>query len=116
CERWIGSAKVGRQPDQAMSAWRMARKSLLRGDTDQAEQRLCLSLHLDVRGPGTLDMIRFQFLKNDAEGALAWARWAVAERPTDPESKQLMADALHQLDREPLARALLLESMNLTAA
>lgn len=116
CERWVGSEPVARQAKQATAAWRMARKSLMRGDDEQAEQRLCLSLHLDSRGPGTLDLIRFQLQKRNIEGAKAWARWALRERPRDPEPKQLLADAVHQEGNEPMARALLLESMNLTAA
>jgi Flp pilus assembly protein TadD len=94
----------------------MARKSLMRGDSEQAEQRLCLSVHLDSRGPGTLDLIRFQLQKGDVAGAKSWATWAVRERPEDPEPKQLLADAVHQEGSEPVARALLLDSMSITAA
>jgi Tfp pilus assembly protein PilF len=116
CERWVGTDRVARQAEQAKSAWRMARKSLMRGDAEQAEQRLCLSLHMDPRGPGALDMIRFQFMQSDVSAAQAWAQWAVGERPGDPEAKQLLADALHQQGKEPLARAVLLDSMSLSAA
>lgn len=115
CEKWVGSEPGPRNTKQATSAWHMARKSLMRGDIEQAAERLCLSMHLDVTGPGTLDLVRHVFARGDVDSALAWARWAVTQRPGDPTAEQLLADAAHQSGDENLARALLLHSMKVTA-
>lgn len=115
CEHLLAKTIVprGRHQRQAKSAWLLARKALQRGEIQLAEERFCLSAHLDPEGRGVEDLVRFYFSQNDVAAAKAGAEWALTERAADPEIKQLLADALNAQGDSAGARLLLIDSMGI---
>ena len=114
CQRWLGDSEepVLRNVTQAKGAWRLARKSLLKGDIESAERWLCWSASRDPHGPASADLARFYFTRDDLGSSRYWADLALVHNPSDPKLQQLLADVIHQEGDIEQARSLLLQSVS----
>jgi Tfp pilus assembly protein PilF len=122
CERWLNAAKPlrgsspgsERNPGQAKHEWYGARKAIHLGDWDKAEERLCRSAALDPMGPGAAGLADLFLSRGKLQEADGWGTWALSLQPKDRRVKQMLADVRSQQGRTDEARALLLESMNVS--
>jgi Flp pilus assembly protein TadD len=117
CERWI-AARVDEQarPTVATRPYHAARRALMKGDLEKAQEMTCRSVGMDPDGPGTESLIHMHFSRNDMAAATSWTEWAHLRQPSDPHIKQLLADVRNRQGRTDEARALLLDAMDVTAA
>lgn len=123
CERWLNASKAlqgsfpdsERIPGQAKYEWYGARKAIHLGDWDKAEERLCHSAALDPMGPGAAGLADLFLSRGKLLEADGWGTWAFSLQPKDIKVKQMLADVRSQQGRTEEARALLIESMNVSA-
>lgn len=118
CERWLSypDPKVQREPAQAKSTWHAARRAVQVGDWSTAEELLCRSSAQDPKGAGPIGLADLYLSRNNIPQAEEWASWALFELPKDSKVKQMLADVRSQQGRTDEARALLHDSMSLSAA
>lgn len=117
CERWLSypEPKVERDAAQAKSAWHAARRAIQVGDWSAAEESLCRCAALDATGAGPIGLADLYLSRNNLAQASEWAEWALLKLPKDSKVKQMLADVRNQQGRTDEARALLHDSMNLSA-
>lgn len=98
CEESVGpswSLLGNDQPQRALSELAIARRALMVGRLDEAQQSFCRAAVLDsTRVDAFQALVRLYLLRRDPEKAREWAERGAKGHPNDPEMMGLYGDAL----------------------
>jgi tetratricopeptide (TPR) repeat protein len=122
CEKTLGKTAAdfaSQKKWRASQLWKLARKNLMAGQEGEALKQMCEASFIDASSPATIGLAKYYLGQRGLEEAHAWATKAV-DAASGANSKrtaqQVLGDVLSQMGKLDEARAVWLESFNLTAA
>lgn len=119
CEEVLGNPRAHYEkmaPWKGASAWKLARRAMMKGDNEEAQKRMCESAFIDSQGAATLGLARYYLSVRALDEAEKWARLGIEVSPKAKRAaKELLGDVLCQRGKMNEAREIWLESFDLTA-
>lgn len=116
CEELLGKTEADfAQTVKWKSAhnWKLARKSLMAGKTQEAAKRMCESAFIDSTGPAVAGLVNYYLSERALDQAYAWAKKGVEASPKSRSAKEALGDVLNQMGRVDEAKQVWLESFGL---
>lgn len=115
CEVVLGPAVPrGESPERSLSYWKEARRLLMKGDSREALERMCLAGLFDTKGPAAEGLAEYYLAERSLAEAERWVRLSLDADGERRRSLEILGDIESQKGNPEEARKLWLETMRLT--
>lgn len=117
CEKLLDASKesyAGTANWRSAHNWKLARKSLMVGNQEQAHRYMCEAAFIDQKGPAVAGLAAYYLSRRGLSEAKAWAERGLAANPNSRASRDLLGDTLSQMGKPEEAKEMWLQTLKLT--